>query len=206
MVDLSLLKELGVVTDSSAARPYANMILSLLFRYRGAHRIDNDIYTTVDACLNACELWKAIKRSQHAATKNKGKKIINSSPPIYDQEPTMFVEDDEMLKDKEIHKLMSLIPLSFKKIYKPTNNNIKTSLNTSRANQDNTLRINRGTTYDNQIVGHVAEARENVAKECHKPKCEKDATYHKEKMLLCNQEEVVIQLSAKQADWRVDIV
>nr|GFC73860.1 hypothetical protein [Tanacetum cinerariifolium] len=33
--------------------------------------------------------------------------------------------------------------LSFKKIYKPTNNNLRTSLNTSRANQENSLRINR---------------------------------------------------------------
>nr|GFB03713.1 hypothetical protein [Tanacetum cinerariifolium]GFB03715.1 hypothetical protein [Tanacetum cinerariifolium] len=24
--------------------------------------IDNDIYSTVDACLNVCEMWKAIKR------------------------------------------------------------------------------------------------------------------------------------------------
>nr|GFD17953.1 hypothetical protein [Tanacetum cinerariifolium] len=25
-------------------------------------RIDNDIYSTVDACPNACEMWKAIER------------------------------------------------------------------------------------------------------------------------------------------------
>nr|GEX19950.1 hypothetical protein [Tanacetum cinerariifolium] len=35
-------------------------------------------------------------RSQQAATKNKGKEIVNSSPPIYDQEPAMVAEDDEM--------------------------------------------------------------------------------------------------------------
>nr|GEW22318.1 hypothetical protein [Tanacetum cinerariifolium] len=55
----------------------------------------------------------------------------------------MVAKDDEMSKDKEIDKLMALISLSFKKIYKPTNNNLKTSSNTSRANQDNTQRINR---------------------------------------------------------------
>ncbi|GJV92978.1 hypothetical protein Tco_1540791 [Tanacetum coccineum] len=38
---------------------------------------------------------------------------------------------------------MALISLSFKKIYKPTNNNLRTSSNTSRANQDNSPRINR---------------------------------------------------------------
>nr|GEU71627.1 hypothetical protein [Tanacetum cinerariifolium] len=166
--------------------------------------IDNDIYSTVDACPNACEMWKAIERlkqgesinvqdletnlywefgkftsrdgeslesyysripqpKQQAATRNRGKTIVNSLPLIYNQEPSMVAEDDDMLKDKEIAKLMSLISISFKKIYKPTNNNLQTSSNTSRANQDNSPRINRGTGYDNQMIGNVARARETVA-------------------------------------------
>nr|GEZ64017.1 hypothetical protein [Tanacetum cinerariifolium] len=63
-------------------------------------------------------------RSQQAATRNRGKAIVNSPQPIYDQEPSMVAEDDETSKDKEIDKLMALISLSFKKIYKPTNNNL----------------------------------------------------------------------------------
>nr|GEY41911.1 integrase, catalytic region, zinc finger, CCHC-type, peptidase aspartic, catalytic [Tanacetum cinerariifolium] len=74
----------------------------------------------------------------------------------------MVAEDDEMSKDKKIDKLMALITLSFKKIYKPTNNNLRTSSNTSRANQDNSPRINRGAGYDNQSLGNVVGARENV--------------------------------------------
>nr|GEW96332.1 hypothetical protein [Tanacetum cinerariifolium] len=211
--------------------------------------IDNDIYSTVDACPNACEMWKAIERlkqgesinvqnletnlywefrkftsqdgeslesyylrsqqaatknigkaivnspqpiydqehsmvddddetskdkeidklmalislsSQQAATRNRGKANVNSPPPIYDQEPFMVAEDDEMSKDKEIDKLMALSSLSFKKIYKPTNNNLRTSSNTSRANQDNSPRINRGFGYDNQRLCNVAGARETV--------------------------------------------
>nr|GEV15351.1 hypothetical protein [Tanacetum cinerariifolium] len=98
--------------------------------------IDNDIYSTVDACPNACEMWKAIERTQQAATRNRGKEIVNSPQPIYDQEPSMVNDndDDEMSKDKEIDELMALISLSFKKIYKPTNNNLRNSSNTSRAN------------------------------------------------------------------------
>nr|GEX44783.1 retrovirus-related Pol polyprotein from transposon TNT 1-94 [Tanacetum cinerariifolium] len=190
--------------------------------------IDNDIYSTVDACTNACEMWKAIERaerlartanllalvaqqqplyhpqnhpthytqnsstrSQQAATRNRGKAIINSPPPIYDQEPSMVAEDDEMSKEKEIDKLMALISLSFKKIYKPTNNNLQTLSNTSRANQDNSPRINRGIGYDNQRIGNVAGARETVA-------------YHREKILLCKQEEAGFQLNVEQADWRDD--
>nr|GFC12826.1 hypothetical protein [Tanacetum cinerariifolium] len=64
--------------------------------------MDNDIYSTVDACPNACEMWKSIER-------NRGKSIVNSPPPICDQEPSMVAEDDEMSKDREIDKLMALI-------------------------------------------------------------------------------------------------
>nr|GEV71575.1 hypothetical protein [Tanacetum cinerariifolium] len=85
--------------------------------------IDNDIYSTVDACPNAYE------------------------------EPS---------KDKEIDKLMALISLSFKKIYKPTNNNLRTSSNTSRANQDNSPITNINAGYENQRISNVAGARENV--------------------------------------------
>ncbi|GJQ90614.1 hypothetical protein Tco_0001753 [Tanacetum coccineum] len=149
--------------------------------------IDNDIYSIVDACPNACEIWKAIERfykMMNELVRNKcdvinhqvnvqfllqlqpewqrGKAIVNSPPPTYNQEPKMVVEDDALSKEKEIDKLMALISLSFKKIYKPTNNNLKTSSNTSRADQDNTPRINRGTGYDNHRVVNVVGARENV--------------------------------------------
>nr|GEW06293.1 hypothetical protein [Tanacetum cinerariifolium] len=65
-------------------------------------------------------------------------------------------------EEKEIDKLMALMFLSFKKIYKPTNKNLRTSSNTSRGNQDNTPSINRATRYDNQRVVNVAGARKNV--------------------------------------------
>nr|GFB29894.1 hypothetical protein [Tanacetum cinerariifolium] len=133
------------------------------------------------------------------------KAIVNSPQPIYDQEPSMVDDDEDTSKDKEIDKLMALISLSFKKIYKPTNNNLQTSLNTSRANQDNSLRIHRNAGYEGQRCGTVARAREtigssmvqksgiqcynckesgHVARECQKPKKAKDAAYHWEKMLL----------------------
>nr|GEX81208.1 hypothetical protein [Tanacetum cinerariifolium] len=196
--------------------------------------IDNDIYSTVDACPNAFlpstttrmakhqhkvneikakriarianplalvaqqqpvyhpqnhltyYTHNSSTRSQQAATRNGEKSIVNSSQPIYNQEPSMVVEDDETSKDKEIDKLIVLIFLSFKKIYKLTNNNLRTSSNTSRANLDNSLRINKSDG------------------ECQKPKRAKDAAYHREKMLLCKQEEAGIQLNAEQADWRDD--
>ncbi|GJS11121.1 retrovirus-related pol polyprotein from transposon TNT 1-94 [Tanacetum coccineum] len=44
----------------------------------------------------------------------------------------------------------------------------------------------------------------NVARECKKAKRVRDLVYHKEKMLLCKQEEAGIQLSIEQDDWRDD--
>ncbi|GKD90656.1 gag-pol polyprotein, partial [Tanacetum coccineum] len=260
--------------------------------------IDNHIYSIVDACPNACEMWKAIERlkkgesinvhdletnlfwefrkftsrdvltsittrtaknevnkiraerlactanqlalvaqqqpvyhpqsshthynqnsstrSQQATTRNRGKAIVNSPQPTHNQEPDMVAEDDEMSKEKEIDNLMALISLSLKKIYKPTNNNLRTSSNTSRANQDNSPRTSRGTGYNNQRAVNVVGAREtvgtqvvqksriqcynckeyrHVARECQKPKWEKDSAYHKEKRLLYKQKEAGIQLS-----------
>nr|GEX34146.1 hypothetical protein [Tanacetum cinerariifolium] len=204
--------------------------------------IYNDIYSTVDACPNACEMWKAIERlkkhqnevneiraeriartanplalvaqqqpvyypqnhptqynqnsstrSQQAATRNRGKAIVNSSQPIYDQELSMVDEDDETSKDKEIDKLMALISLSFKKIYKSTNNNLRTSSNTSST----VMQKFRIQCYNCKEFGHVA-------RECKKPIRVKDAAYHREKMLLCKQEDAGIQLNAEQAYWRDD--
>nr|GFA34754.1 hypothetical protein [Tanacetum cinerariifolium] len=196
--------------------------------------IDNDIYLTVDAFPNACEMWKAIERlkqvneiqaekiarvanpfalvaqqqpfyhpqthpthykqnsstrSQQAAIRNRGKAIVNSPQPIYDQEPSMVDDDDETLKDKE----------------------------------DNFPRININAGYVSQRSGNVVGAREtvgssmvqkfriqcynykefrHVSRECQKPKRAKDAAYHREKMLLCKQEEAGIQLNAEHADWK----
>nr|GEV91966.1 hypothetical protein [Tanacetum cinerariifolium] len=138
--------------------------------------------------------------------------VINSPQPIYDQEPFMVDDDEDTSKDKEIDKLMDLISLSFKKIYKPTNNNLRTSSNTSRANQDNSLWIHKNAGYEGQRSGTVAGAREtvgssmvqksrtqcynckeygHVARECQKPKRAKD-------------EEAGIWLNAEQADWKDD--
>nr|GFC44694.1 hypothetical protein [Tanacetum cinerariifolium] len=42
----------------------------------------------------------SLTRSQQAATRNRGKAIVNSPQRIYDQEPFMVAEDDETSKDK----------------------------------------------------------------------------------------------------------
>nr|GEY56736.1 Gag-Pol polyprotein [Tanacetum cinerariifolium] len=235
--------------------------------------IKNDIYSTVDACPNACEMWKAIERLKQGESINVQDLETNlywefgksTSQDEWQRFVTLVKQSQELktvsyhklydilkqhqhevneisaekiarvanplalvaqqLPDKEIDKLMALISLSFKKIYKLTNNNLRTSSNTSHANQDNSPRIHKNVGYKNQRNGNVAGAREyvgslvvqksgiqcynckefgHVAKECQKSKRAKDAAFHKEKMLLCKKEEARNQLNAEQADWRDD--
>ncbi|GJS18713.1 hypothetical protein Tco_0413185 [Tanacetum coccineum] len=92
-------------------------------------------------------------------------------------------DDDEYFRNPclEIDKTYGFNFISFKKIYKPTNNNLRTSSNASRANQDNSPRINKGTGYDNQMVVNVAGTRENV-----------------EKAVMCKQDGARVQFNAEQ--------
>ncbi|GJV90499.1 hypothetical protein Tco_1538312 [Tanacetum coccineum] len=144
-------------------------------------------------------------------SRNKGKGIANTPSPRYDSEPEAVSYEEANPRDKEIEKLMALILMSFKKIYKPVNNNLKISSNTKNKNVDNTPRSDRRTGYDrqsrqyeNQWAVNVVGAKENVARECKKAKRVRDLAYHKEKMLLCKQKEAKIRLSTEQVDWRDD--
>nr|GEV58603.1 uncharacterized mitochondrial protein AtMg00810-like [Tanacetum cinerariifolium] len=123
---------------------------------------------------------------------NRGKAIVISPKPIYDQEPSMVVADDETSKDKEIDKLMALISLSFEKSI-----NLPTTFELHQTPVEQ-IRKSGIHCYNYKEFGHVA-------RECQKPKRAKDAAYHREKMLLCKQKEAGIQLNADQADWRNDI-
>nr|GEU45489.1 Gag-Pol polyprotein [Tanacetum cinerariifolium] len=168
-------------------------------------RIDNDIYSTVDACPNACEMWKAIERLKQGesinvqdletnlywefrkfTSRDVNVQFLVQLQPEWQRFVTLVKQSQE-LKTVFYHKvydilkqhqnevnelraerlartanLLALVAQQQRKIYKPTNNNLRTLSNTSRANQDNSLRINKGTGYDNQRIGNVARAKETV--------------------------------------------
>nr|GEX71993.1 hypothetical protein [Tanacetum cinerariifolium] len=101
-------------------------------------------------------------------------------------------------------KNLALIAKYFKKIYKPTNNNLRTSSNFRNKNVDTTSGYkndNQSRQFRSQRTVNVVGAREN---EYRKPKRVKDSAYHKEKMLLCKQAEKGVPLQAEQSDWLAD--
>nr|GEU60692.1 hypothetical protein [Tanacetum cinerariifolium] len=170
----------------------------------------------------------SIPTRSHTATRHKGKEIAK---PITPPSETTSEEDsnpEEAQRDKDMQKNLALIAKYFKKIYKPTNNNLKTSSNSKNKNVDTTLQFKndrQSGQFGNQRTVNVARAREKLgspvvqqsriqcfnckefryfAKECRKPKKVKDSTYHKEKMLLCKQAEQGVPLQAEEYDWLAD--
>ncbi|GKD08051.1 retrovirus-related pol polyprotein from transposon TNT 1-94 [Tanacetum coccineum] len=144
---------------------------------------------------------QASSTKSNASIKGKGKEIAK---PITPPSESAFEEDsdpEQAQRDKDMQKKLALIAKYFKKIYKPINNNLRTSSNSRNKNVDTTLsqvvQQSRIQCFNCKEFGHFA-------KECRKPKRVKDYMYHKENMLLRKQDEKGVPLQAEQADWLKD--
>nr|GEW96247.1 retrovirus-related Pol polyprotein from transposon TNT 1-94 [Tanacetum cinerariifolium] len=173
---------------------------------------------------HAPSLKPSIPTKSHTATRYKGKEITK---PITLPSEIASKEDnnpEQAQRDKDMQKNLALIAKYFKKIYKPTNNNLRNSSNSRNKNVDTIPRYknaNQSGQFGNHRTVNVAGARENVgspvvqqsgiqcfnckefghsANKCRKPKRVKDSAYHKEKMLLCKQAEQGVPLQAGQYD------
>ncbi|GKB40817.1 hypothetical protein Tco_0885759 [Tanacetum coccineum] len=137
----------------------------------------------------------------HATTRHKGKEIAKPITPPSESASKEDSDPEQAQKDKEMQKNLALIAKYLKKIYKPTNNNLRTSSNTKNKNVDTTPRYkndNPTRQFRNHRTMTVVGAKETVG-------CQvKDSTYHKEKMLLCKQVEKGVLLQAEQYDWLAD--
>nr|GEY58391.1 hypothetical protein [Tanacetum cinerariifolium] len=137
----------------------------------------------------------------HTATRHKGNEIAKLITPPSE---IAFEEDndpEQAQRDKDMQKNLALIAKYLMKIYKPTNNNLRTSLNSKNKNVDTTPRNkndDQSGQFGNQMMVNVVAAREN-------PKRVKDSAYHMEKMLLCKQAEQGVTLQAEQYDWLADM-
>nr|GEU63985.1 hypothetical protein [Tanacetum cinerariifolium] len=158
----------------------------------------------------------------------KGKEIAKPITPPSETASEENSDPEQAQRYKDMQKNLALIAKYFKKIYKPTNNNIKTSSNFKNKNVDTTPRYkndDHSGQFGTQRTVNVAGTREKVgsqvvqktgiqcfnckeyghfAKECKKPKRVKDSTYYKEKMLLCKQAEQGVPLQAEQYDCGTD--
>ncbi|GJZ53691.1 hypothetical protein Tco_0608576 [Tanacetum coccineum] len=77
---------------------------------------------------------------QSASTRHKGKEVAK---PITPQSESVSEEDsdpEQAQRDKEMQKNLALLAKYFKKLYKPTNNNLRTSSNSRNKTEDTTPR------------------------------------------------------------------
>nr|GEY67865.1 hypothetical protein [Tanacetum cinerariifolium] len=163
--------------------------------------IGDEIYSTVDACQTALEMWEAIERLQQGESLN-----------IQDVKTNLFLEFGKFTShDGETMESY------YTRFYKMMNEMIRNNLTVT------TMQVN--VQFLQQLQPEWSRARENVgspvvqqcgiqcfnckefghfAKKCKKPKRVKDSAYHKEKMLLCKQAEQGVPLQAEQYDWLAD--
>nr|GEU81674.1 hypothetical protein [Tanacetum cinerariifolium] len=170
----------------------------------------------------------SILTKSHITTRHKGKEIAKLITPPSETASEEDNDPEQAQRNKDMQKNLALIAKYFKKIYKPTNNNLRTSSNSKNKNVDTTPRVkndNQSGQFGNQRMVNVVGTRENVGskvvqqsgircfncrefghfvKECRKPKRVKDSAYHKEKMLLYKQAEQGVPLQAEQYDWLAD--
>ncbi|GKB47785.1 retrovirus-related pol polyprotein from transposon TNT 1-94 [Tanacetum coccineum] len=210
--------------------------------------IGDEIYSTVDACKIAHDMWIDIERLQqgkslniqdvknnlfwefgkftshdgesmdsyysrfykmmnemirnnltiamisNASTKYKGKEIAKPITPPFESASKEDSDPEQAQRDKDMQKNMALISKYFKKIYKPTNNNLRTSSNSKNKNVDTSPRYKNDYQtgqFGKQRTVTIAGARETIssqvvqqtgiqcfnwkkfghfAKECRKPK------------------------------------
>nr|GFA27129.1 hypothetical protein [Tanacetum cinerariifolium] len=113
----------------------------------------------------------SIPSRSHMNTRHKGKEIAKPITPPSETASEEDSDPEQAQRDKDMQKNLALIAKYFKKIHKPTNNNLGTSSNSKNKN------------------------------ECKKPKRVKVSAYHKEKMLLYKQAEQGVPLQVDHYDW-----
>nr|GFC36421.1 hypothetical protein [Tanacetum cinerariifolium] len=107
----------------------------------------------------------SILTRSHITTRHKGKEIAKPITPPSETTSEKDSDPEQAKRDKDMQKNLALIAKYLKKIYKPNNNNLRTSSNSRNKNVDTTLRYKNDDHYRhfrNQRTMNVAEAREKV--------------------------------------------
>ncbi|GJT72705.1 hypothetical protein Tco_1031991 [Tanacetum coccineum] len=147
--------------------------------YSKFYKMMNKMKEELDT-LSYHKLFDILKRYQKEANEIRAEKIArNANPlvliakPITPPSESTFEKDsdpEQAKKDKEMQKNLALIAKYFKKLYKPTNNNLITSSNYRNKNVDTTPRyVNENQTgqFGNQRTVTVTGAKETVGSQFH---------------------------------------
>ncbi|GKB53621.1 hypothetical protein Tco_0904374 [Tanacetum coccineum] len=101
----------------------------------------------------------------HVSTRHKGKEIAKPIIPPSESASKEDNDPEQAQRDKEMQKNLALIAEYFKKIYKPTNNNLRTSSTTRNNNMDTSPRYkndNQTGQFGNHKTVTVAGAKETI--------------------------------------------
>ncbi|GJS03559.1 hypothetical protein Tco_0320067 [Tanacetum coccineum] len=142
--------------------------------------IGDEIYSTVDACNTANEMWIAIERLQQGESLN-----------VQDVKTNLFWEFGKFTS-RDGESMESYYSRFYKLMNELTRNNLQVTTMQSVSDEDS----------DPEQAQRDKEMQKNwhPCKECGKLKRVKDYTYHKEKMMMCKQAEQGVPLQAEQAD------
>ncbi|GJS52849.1 hypothetical protein Tco_0626211 [Tanacetum coccineum] len=101
----------------------------------------------------------------YATTRNKGKEIVKPITPPSESTSEEDNDPQQDQRDKDMQKNLALIAKYIKNIYKPTNNNLKTSSNTRNKTVDTSPRSRndrKSGQFGNQRIVTVVGARETI--------------------------------------------
>nr|GEW34642.1 hypothetical protein [Tanacetum cinerariifolium] len=155
---------------------------------------DNDIYSTVDACVNACEMWKAIERLKQGESIN-----------VQDLETNLYWEFGKFtLQDGE----------SLESYYSRTNQDNSPRINRSAGYENQRIgnvagareTVSSTTVQKSGIQCYNYKEFRHIARECQKPKRAKEAAYHRKKMLLYQELEAHYMYMAQLQEVSPDVV
>nr|GEY17817.1 hypothetical protein [Tanacetum cinerariifolium] len=128
-------------------------------------RIGDEIYSTIDACNTAHEIWIAIKRLQQGKSLN-----------VQEVKTNLFWEFGKFTS-RDGDSMESY----YARFYKMMNEMIRNNLHVDT--------MQAVSSAETGIQCFNCKEFDHFTKECRKPKRVKDYTYHKEKMLMCKQVE-----------------
>nr|GFC38889.1 hypothetical protein [Tanacetum cinerariifolium] len=98
-------------------------------------------------------------------TRYKGKEIAKPITPLSETASEEDIDPKQAQRDNDMQKNLALIAKYFKKIYKPINNNLRTSSNSKNKNVDTTPRYNNDDhsgQFGTQRTVNVTSTREKV--------------------------------------------